>query len=190
MATSAMVPSPPTVMCAVSLEAKAMSDEAVKPRLGADVMTSAMDVPSLKAAFTCKRLVAPTAPETVMGEAVVVRDVTVAAESRTVTVRDAEIDDAKVPAMFAAPGDAPMTTLPATDATAVALEENVVKPVTSYEVASVRNTAALALTRWYVVVQPIRFMVALGDTESVRLDASTMGRVRVASMADAAAYEG
>ena len=190
LATSDMVPSTPTVMCAVSLEANEMRDEAVKPRLDAKLTTSAMDVPSLKAVFTCNRLVAPTAPEMVMGEAVVETDVTVAAASRTVTVRDADRDDAKFPTMFVAPEDAPMTTLPATVATAVALEEKVVTPVTSYTVASVRSTTALALKRWYVVVQPMRLIVALGDVESDRFDASTMGTVRVASMDDAAAYDG
>ena len=147
MATSAMVPSLPTVMCATSLEEKAMSEEEVKPRPDADATTSLMDVPSSNATLTTKRSAAPTAPVTVSGDEGVVRDATCAAESRTEAACVVESVE-NVPVMVAVPGDKPMTTLPEVEATGVALDTKFVLPVTSYVDESVRRTTALARTRW------------------------------------------
>ena len=47
-----------------------------------------------------------------------------------------------------------------------------------------------ALTRWYVVVQPMRRKVALGERESAMIDASTMGMVSVVFTRPAAGIEG
>ena len=58
--------------------------------------------------------------------------------------------------------------------------------MTSIVDASVRRSCARAVMRWYADVQPMRRIVALGDVESVRLDASTIKRLSVALMAAAA----
>ena len=94
MATSAVVPSVPTVTCAVSLDANAMSADAEKPSPGADATTSVMDVPSLNAAFTCSRAVAPTAPVSVTVGVGVESDVTAAAELLTTAPTAPDTEDA------------------------------------------------------------------------------------------------
>ena len=147
MATSDMVPSTPTVMCAVSLEANEMRDEAVKPRPRAEETTSLMDVPSLKAALMTSLLVAPAAPATVREEVGVERDVTAAAESLTCAfIADDAVEN--VPLTRTTSGDTPLTTLLTTVATAVAFEVKVVKLVTPYEVVSVSVSVADTVSCW------------------------------------------
>ena len=130
----------------MSLEAKARSDNAEKPRPGAEATTSLMDVPSSNAALTTSRCVTPTAPARDSGEGAV-SAVTDAAESRTVAVTD-DVTDEKEPVTMAEPGDKPMTTFPEVDATDVVLEAKFVLPVTSKDEASVSVTRVDALTRW------------------------------------------